>query len=57
MQECFLLISRVVVTCFEVEDTGVNSGTFQPVCYTQHSFVVATDIVVFVHWIDGLDCL
>ena len=57
MQECLLFIGRVVITCFEVENTGVNSGTFQPVSYTQHSFVVTADIVVFVQWVDGLDCL
>ena len=57
MQEGFLLIRRVVVTRFEVEDTSVDGGTFQPVGDAQYGIIVTADIVVLVHRINRLDCL
>ena len=56
MQECFLLIGRVVVTGFEIEDAGVDGCTFQPVGNTQYGIIITTDIVVIVHWVDGFHC-
>ena len=57
VQEGFLLIRRVVVTRFEVEDTSVDGGTFQPVGDAQYGIIVTADIVVLVHRINRLDCL
>ena len=57
MQEGFFLIRRIIVTGFKIEDTSVNSGTFQPICNTQYCIKITTDIVIFIHWVNSLDCL
>ena len=57
MQEGFFLIRRIIVTGFKIEDTSVDSGAFQPISNTQHCIEITTDIVIFIHWVNSLDCL
>ena len=57
MQECFLLVSGVVVARFEVEDAGVDGGTFQPVGYREQLLIVEADVVLLIERVDSLHCI
>ena len=57
MQESLLLVGRVVVARFEIEDAGVDSGTFQPVGYREQLLIVEVDVVLLIEWVDSLHCI
>ena len=57
MQESLLLVGGVVVARFEIEDAGVDSGTFQPVGYREQLLIVEADVVLLIKWVDSLHCI
>ena len=57
MQESLLLVGRVVVARFEIEDAGVDGGTFQPVGYREQLLIVEADVVLLIEWVDSLHCI
>ena len=56
MQKSFLLVGRVVVACFQIEDTCIYRGTFQPIGDRNHLLVVETQIMFVIKWVDSLYC-
>ena len=56
MKESLLLVCRVVVAGFQVEDAGVDGGTLQPVGDGKQLIVIEIEVVLLVEWVDGLYC-
>ena len=52
VKESLLLVCRVIVTGFQIEDAGVDSGTLQPVGDREQLIVIEIEIVLLVEWID-----
>ena len=53
VKESLLLVCRVVVAGFQVEDAGVDGGTLQPVGDGEQLVVIETEVVLLVEWVDG----
>ena len=56
MKESLLLVCRVVVAGFQVEDAGVDGGTLQPVGDGEQLFVIETEVVLLIERVDGFYC-
>ena len=57
VKESLLLVCRVVVAGFQVEDAGVDSGTLQPVGDREQLVVIEIEVVLLVKWVDGFYCI
>ena len=57
VKESLLLVCRVVVAGFQVEDAGVDGGTLQPVGDGEQLIVIETEVVLLVEWVDGFYCI
>ena len=57
VKESLLLVCRVVVAGFQVEDAGVDGGTLQPVGDGEQLVVIETEVVLLVEWVDGFYCI
>ena len=53
VKESLLLVCRVVVAGFQVENAGVDSGTLQPVGDREQLVVIETEVVLLIEWVDG----
>ena len=53
MKESLLLVCRVVVAGFQVENAGVDSGTLQPVGDREQLIVIEIEVVLLIEWVDG----
>ena len=53
VKESLLLVCRVVVAGFQVEDAGVDGGTLQPVGDREQLVVIETEVVLLIEWVDG----
>ena len=53
VKESLLLVCRVVVAGLQVEDAGVDGGTLQPVGDGEQLFVIETEVVFLIEWVDG----
>ena len=56
VKESLLLVCRVVVAGFQIEDAGVDSGTLQPVGDREQLVVIEIEVVLLVERVDGLYC-
>ena len=57
MKESLLLVCRVIVAGFQVEDAGVDGGTLQPVGDREQLVVIEIEVVLLVEWVDGFYCI
>ena len=57
VKESLLLVCRVVVAGFQVEDAGVDGGTLQPVGDREQLVVIETEVVLLVERVDGFYCI
>ena len=53
VKKSLLLVCRVVVAGFQVENAGVDSGTLQPVGDGEQLVVIETEVVLLVERVDG----
>ena len=56
VKESLLLVCRVVVAGFQVEDAGVDGGTLQPIGDGKQLVVIETEVVLLVERVDGFYC-
>ena len=57
VKESLLLVCRVIVAGFQIEDAGVDGGTLQPVGNREQLIVIKIEVVLLVKWIDGFYCI
>ena len=57
VKESLLLVCRVIVAGFQVEDAGVDGGTLQPVGDREQLVVIEIEVVLLVEWVDGFYCI
>ena len=57
VKKSLLLVCRVVVAGFQVENAGVDSGTLQPVGDGEQLVVIEIEVVLLVEWVDGFYCI